>query len=79
MLTKEDDASFTYCWGMYFFLETKKGNFVWKDPDYGGDNTISPYKGNLKDFYKEVGTSCGRDKGRHKIKDYCKDAVIVSE
>ncbi len=76
-LTKNDLGKFTYCWGMDFFIETEKGNFLWKDPEYGGDNTISPYKGSLGDFLKGNLLPYGRDKGSHKIGDYCENAIIA--
>ena len=50
-LTVEDVADFTWNWNDLFFLETAKGNFVWSDPEYGGDNTIRPYNGDLKKFF----------------------------
>ncbi len=64
-------GDFTYCWGADFFIETEFGNFHWKDPDYNGDNTITPFDGNLDAFYKKLGVPFGRDKGKHFVKDYC--------
>lgn len=75
MLQKSDVATFTYCWGMYFFLETEKGNFVWEDPQYGGDNTITPYNGDLDQFLGNI--PYGRSKGIHAIEAYCGSNVVI--
>ncbi len=77
-LTCEDVAHFTYCWGHNFFLQTSKGNYHWKDPDYPhGDNTIRKFNGTYKQFCQKIGVAFGRDKGQHCIKDYCPDATII--
>lgn len=71
-------ADFTWCWNYKFFLETKAGNFIWSDPDYpGGDNTIRPYKGSYADFLRENHIEFGRDKGKHIIRDYCGENVLI--
>lgn len=49
MLLKADDVAelrgeFTWDFGQLFFIETDKGNFIWSDPDYGGNNTLTPYE-----------------------------------
>ena len=76
-LTIYDMAEFTWDFGQQFFLETDKGNFVWSDPDYSGDNTIRPFAGSCKEFF---GKSYGRGKGRHQIAQYCGDQVkIINE
>lgn len=64
-------GEFTWCWGWSFFIETSQGNFVWKDPEYGGDNTIRPYSGSYDDFCKEKNVPYGRNKGKHVIEAYC--------
>jgi hypothetical protein len=61
-------GEFTWDFGQKFFIETAEGNFIYSDPDYNGDNTIRPYKGTLKEFFKG---SYGRDKGKHFIEAYC--------
>lgn len=68
-------ASFTWCWADEFFLETEHGNYIWSDPDYNGDNTIRPYGGDYKYYCKESNIPFGRDKGTHRIRDYCGDQV----
>ena len=50
---------------------------MWSDPAYGGNNTIRPYRGSIKDYCKELGVACGRDKGRHIIEEYCGDKVVI--
>lgn len=77
MLTVDDLATFSWGFSDKFFLETDKGNFIWSDPDYNGDNTIRPYKGTLEDFLKEEDISYCRDKGSHIIKEYCGDDVTI--
>lgn len=74
-LTLDTVAHFTWDFGMNFFLETEEcGNFIWSDPDYLGTNTI--VRTNLT--YKQwIGKSFGRDKGKHKIEDYCGKDVII--
>lgn len=66
---------FTWDFGNRFLIETDEGNFVWSDPDYGGDNTIKPYYGDTRNFTSEG--FCGRDKGYHIISMYCGDDVII--
>ena len=75
MVTKEEFLNvvgeFTWMWGMDFFIETDVGNFIWKDPDYQGDNTIRRYNGSYNDYLKEFDIDFGRDKGKHMISEYC--------
>lgn len=40
MLKTSDIAEFNWGFGKEWFLRTNKGNFIWSDPEYGGDNTI---------------------------------------
>lgn len=70
-LTLDDEAEFTWMFGHEFFLETSKGNFVWSDPEYSGDNTIRSFSGTYKDFQKQLGVGLGRYKGKHIIREYC--------
>lgn len=72
-------GDFIWLWGMEFFIETGEGNFVWEDPDYGGNNTIRPYSGSLDDYLKGTAIPYGRDKGKHVIADYCGDKIIFVE
>lgn len=67
-------AQFTWDFGQHFLLETTEGFFVWSDPDYNGDNTIKPYKGNPSDF--TAPGFCGRDKGYNSIRNKCGEDVI---
>ena len=75
MITKEEllelVGAFSWNYGNTFFIETEKGNFIWKDPDYSGDNTISSFDGDYAAFCKKVNVPYCRDKGQHFIKDYC--------
>lgn len=64
-------GEFTWLWSDEFFIETKAGNFLWSDPDYGGDNSIHMISCSYTDFIKNIGLDYGRDKGKHFIGDYC--------
>lgn len=66
-------GDFTWDFGRQFFIETNKGNFVWSDPDYNGDNKLTPYDGSYKDWIKSP--RYGRDKGKHRIGDYCENFI----
>ena len=69
-------ADFTWMWNDIFFLETSEGNYLWSDPDYGGDNKIRRYHGTHKDLLKHIGHDFSRAKGRHTIKEYCPGATV---
>lgn len=49
----------TWDFGQRFFFETEIGNFIWKDPDMGGDNSIVKTSMSLEEFCMPM----GRDKG----------------
>ncbi len=68
-------GEFTWDFGQKFFIQTSEGNFVWSDPDYGGDNTIRPYNGTLQHFF---GEGFGRGKGVHTIASYCGEGVVFT-
>jgi hypothetical protein len=72
MLTFDMFGQFTWNYGNRFFIETAEGNFVWSDPDYpGGNNTILPFQGDYEKWCRVENIPYGRDKGYHKIGDYC--------
>lgn len=78
-LQLSDTAHFSWGFSDEFFLETAKGNFIWSDPDYQGNNTIRPFPCNHTDWCKAYKIDFSRDKGRHTIEDYCgKDVKILS-
>ena len=74
-LTIHDVADFTWDFSKEFFLETDKGNFVWSDPEYGGNNTISHYSGTISDWLGAL--PYGRSKGIHEIGKYCGPNVQI--
>ena len=39
-LTLDDVVDFILFWDHFFLEAGKKGNYIWEDPEYGGDNTI---------------------------------------
>lgn len=77
-LTLDDYGSFTWNFANKFFIETKKGNFIWSCPEYPeGNNTITPFKGTYKEWAKVECYGMGRDKGTHKIRNYCGEGVEI--
>lgn len=70
-------GDFTWSFGNQFFIETPNGNFVWSDPDYGGNNILKSFNSNYEDWCKSLNIPYGRDKGRHKIRDYCGENIIT--
>lgn len=80
--TKEELLSsmgnFTWCWGMDFIIEAGNQIFIWKDPDYDGDNSIVEFNGDYDDAIASVGVEYGRDKGMRLIRNYCGDNVEVA-
>ena len=44
-------GEFTWLFGMEFFIETEVGSFIWRDPEYGGDNVMVSYPGTWEDFH----------------------------
>ena len=74
-MTKKELADtiglFTWNFGNKFHIETAFGNFEWSCPDYlGGDNTIRSAKP-YSEWIKDENVPFGRDKGQHRIGDYC--------
>jgi hypothetical protein len=68
-------GDFSWDYGCTFFIETEKGNFVWSDPEYGGNNEIKAFDGSFKCALRKWHLPCMRDKGTHRIKDYCGDFI----
>ena len=66
-------GEFTWGFGTNFLIEIGTERYVWSSPDYNGDNTIKPYKGNPRNFTSDG--FCGRDKGTHIIREYCGNDV----
>ena len=63
-------GNFTWDYKQHFFITTKMGNFIWSDPEYGGDNSIRYTTQSLKEYL--AGTE-GQSKGNHYINDFCGD------
>lgn len=82
-MTKEDILNLIgdFSWNYYsrFFIETENGNFVWNDPDYSGDNTLTRTKLNHIQWCKSEGIPYSRSKGMHIIRDYCGEDIIIKE
>lgn len=71
----DQTGEFTWMFGQTFFIETSERNYLWNDPAYNGDNTISPFKGDLNDAVKFCNIPFGRDKGIKTIRGYCGDQI----
>jgi len=65
-------GKFTWSFGVEFFVETEEGNYIWSDPDYGGNGNIYKYYGNYYMWCEDLSIPFGRDKGRHTIGAYTK-------
>lgn len=76
MINLDTIADFSWAWNHIFFLETSEGNFIWSDPDYNGNNTISRFHGSLEKFLKDNRIPYVRYKGKHTIGGYCGPDVI---
>ncbi len=50
-------GQFTLCSGYNFFVETEFGNFHYKDPHHGGDNSFTVYNGTCDQFCSKIGTN----------------------
>ena len=74
MITLDSFASFTWDFGQNFILEVGGNCYIWSDPDYNGDNTIRPLAGTFDEYFKGY---FGRDKGIHRIIDYCGPNVSI--
>lgn len=67
-------GEFTWDFGQRFFIESPGGNFIWKDPGYDGDNTLT-YTPLSYDAYAQQ--TLGRSKGYYKIRDRCGESVRI--
>ena len=81
MLNLDTICEFTWMWDHRFHLETEDGKvYLWSDPSYGGDNTIRPHNKTIADYAKQKSsTPWGRDKGKHRVRDYCGENVRIIE
>ena len=64
-----------------YFLENEEGNWVWQNPEFGGNNTLVPYPGSYVEFLQESrqlwpGFEC-QFLGNQKIGDLASDTVLV--
>lgn len=70
-----DEGDFTWNFAQEFWIETAKGNFIWSNPDYMGNNTIRKATMSYQEWIGEGGF--GRSKGRHIIGHYCGMEVTI--
>lgn len=67
-------GEFTWDFGNCFFIETMKGNFLYRSPSYGGDGVVRRTSKTLDDY---LSGNHGRCKGTHFIADFCGEQVPV--
>lgn len=73
------EGHFVWCWNQYFIITTDELVLLWSSPDYNGDNTIRPWTGSTVDLHKYLCIDWGKCKGRHKLKDFCGDKIILQD
>lgn len=56
-------GSFYWCFGYDYFISTERGNFIWKDPQFGGDNSFISFNGNIEEYKREKKISSFRWEG----------------
>ncbi len=87
ILTLDDFVHFSWDFGRFFILQTGGMNeemdpvggdfWVWSDPDYGGDNTIVRADNHPAYIsWSQKGITI-RDKGWHKVREYCGENVKI--
>ena len=67
----ETVGEFTWFSKCDWFIETSLGNFHWKDPGKGGDNTLTLFNGSYQDFCTKVNMAHGHDNGSRPIMCQC--------
>lgn len=75
MINLDTIGEFTWGFGRNFLIEVDGKYYQWSCPDYGGDHSITPYLGDTKNF-----AGCGfmgRDKGKHRVGDFCGPDVRI--
>lgn len=80
-MTREEflncQAEFDWSFGDKWYVITPYGNFVWSDPDYGGDNTFTKVSYNCKKFCQIEHIPYVRFKGKHTVRGYCGEEIII--
>lgn len=79
MLTIYDKAIFIKISRNKSFLKTKFGNYIWSDPEYGGNNSIKKFKGSLQDAFATGLAKFSEHKGEYNINYYCGSDVDILE
>lgn len=73
----DDLAEFTWNFGSQFFIETKNhGNWVWSDPDYQGDHTLTKTELTVQQWLAPL---YGRDKGKGIVRYFVGEDVRIVE
>lgn len=79
-LTHKDISSLTgefrWCFKYGYFITTEKGNFIWKAPEFGGDNILIPYDSSFSNFKKEYGLSTFRWEGVLSLGHRCGNFIL---
>lgn len=70
-------AEFTWNFGTEYYVEVENGdNYIWSDPDKGGNNTLTKTTESYTDW---VFPNWGRSKGKHIIQNVCGTKVIIKQ
>lgn len=64
-------GSFYWCFGFDYFITTDNGNFIWQDPQFGGDNSFILFNGNIEDYKRHKKISSFRWEGIFSVDDRC--------
>jgi len=62
-----------------YFIETNFGNFIWKNPKHGGDNTVRYFGRTFTEYLHDHTLSFGEGMGDHVIGVYCGTDVIFTK
>lgn len=66
-------GKFVWGFGQEFYIEADDGKqYIWSSPEYGGDDS---FKDAQLTYAEWVGPDWGRDKGKHVIKNFCRQTA----
>jgi hypothetical protein len=70
-------GEFSWNFGMRFFIQTAKGNFIWEESEE--KNEVRPFTGSFEQWIKLETIPFCRDKGKHTIGGYCGNFIYNPE
>ena len=78
MITKDSLAEFLWTHGSEWLLIVEDESYIWSDPEYGGDGTIRPMNQEDVERFNRAEEGCAlRDKGVHRVGNYCGESVKI--